>query len=130
MPLKISVITVCYNSEASIEETICSVINQDYSNIEYIACVAAKISSSTSPWNTIKRLGVASISKTIKSNIEKYILINEDIQIKFKEKIEWLLLNEGNDIPSELEIEKWQEFRPPLKPIIIKTIENVTNEFK
>jgi|TARA_Y100000992_G_C21274073_1_gene498839 hypothetical protein len=102
----------------------------DYSNIEYIACVAAKISSSTSPWNTIKRLGVASISKTIKSNIEKYILINEDIQIKFKEKIEWLLLNEGNDIPSELEIEKWQEFRPPLKPIIIKTIENVTNEFK
>lgn len=33
---KISVITVCYNAVSSLEKTILSVLNQTYSNIEYI----------------------------------------------------------------------------------------------
>ena len=36
MSLKVSIITVCYNSEKTIEETIRCVLNQDYQNIEYI----------------------------------------------------------------------------------------------
>jgi len=34
--LKVSIITVCYNSAKTIEQTILSVINQSYTNIEYI----------------------------------------------------------------------------------------------
>ncbi|MGZ3766515.1 MAG: glycosyltransferase family 2 protein [Mucilaginibacter sp.] len=34
--LKVSIITVCYNSEKTIETTIKSVISQDYPNVEYI----------------------------------------------------------------------------------------------
>ena len=34
--MKISLITVCYNAEMTMEKTILSVLNQDYKNVEYI----------------------------------------------------------------------------------------------
>ena len=34
--MRVSIITVCYNSESTIEDTICSIVNQTYSDIEYI----------------------------------------------------------------------------------------------
>jgi glycosyltransferase involved in cell wall biosynthesis len=45
--LKISIITVCYNAGSTLEDTIKSVINQDYENIEYIL-VDGKSSDNTS----------------------------------------------------------------------------------
>ena len=33
---KITIITICYNSAQTIEKTICSIVSQDYANLEYI----------------------------------------------------------------------------------------------
>ena len=44
---KISVITVCYNAAATIEQTIQSVLCQDYSNFEYLVIDGGSVDEST-----------------------------------------------------------------------------------
>ena len=34
--IKISIVTICYNSAATIENTIKSVLNQEYDNLDYV----------------------------------------------------------------------------------------------
>lgn len=64
--LKVSIITVCYNSSETIESTIQSVVSQNYSNIEYI------IVDGLSTDDTLK------IVDRYKSNISKVISEKDD----------------------------------------------------
>ncbi len=75
---KVSIVTVCYNSEVTIEDTIQSVISQSYTNIEYI------IVDGQSTDNTLK------IVKSYKEKIAKivcekdeglYDAINKGVQL-------------------------------------------------
>lgn len=61
MTMKVSIITVCFNSESYIEEAIQSVINQTYSDIEYI--IVDGMSTDSTP----------QIIDKYKHNISKYI---------------------------------------------------------
>ena len=82
--------------------------------IIYISCVANKIKSSVKPWNTLSKLSIAGITKRIKELITKYIVNDKVIQIKLSEKIEYLQTVDESEIPSDLDISKWNTFLPPL----------------
>ena len=99
--------------------------SSDLSTVEYISCIASQISSSQDPWNTIKRLGQKSIAKLVKSNIDKYVLKNDEIRKLIKHKLRMVVLNKDNEIPIELDISNWQTFMPPLVPIELKTVQGV-----
>ena len=90
--MKISVITVCFNCERTIENTIKSVINQDYKDIEYI------IIDGGSTDNTLKIINNYDykISKIISEKDEGiYDAINKGINIASGEIISLL---HGNDV--------------------------------
>tara|TARA_A100001234_G_C12639692_1_gene391457 strand:+ start:2147 stop:2899 length:753 start_codon:yes stop_codon:yes gene_type:complete len=76
--MKITVITVCKNSEKSIEKTIKSILNQKYHNVEYIIIDGQSIDKTLSIINTYKN----SISKIISETDDGiYSAINKGIKI-------------------------------------------------
>jgi glycosyltransferase len=77
-PLKISLITICFNNEADIRQTIESVINQSYENYEYIVVDGASKDNTLSIVNEY----VDSIDRIISEPDEGiYDAINKGIQL-------------------------------------------------
>ena len=106
--------------------------NGDTSSLNYLACVAYKIKSSTAPWSALMKIKEKSISDKIKAFIDTYYLENLEIKRKIKEKLEYLILNPVENIPKEHDLSKWNTFLPPLTKIEInyKLLTNVSEEFK
>lgn len=76
--MKVSIITVTYNSEQHLEETIQSVINQSYQNIEYIIIDGASTDSTL----TIVEKYKSKISKIVSEKDEGlYFALNKGIEL-------------------------------------------------
>ena len=107
----------------------------DMSALTYLSCVANKIVKED-PWSALKswpgnkKQKDESIAEKIKSQIEKYYLMDVDVVRKFSEKTEYLLINPHQTIPQEHDIAKWTNFLPPLKPIKIPQLINISSDFK
>jgi hypothetical protein len=103
----------------------------DLTGLKYLTCIAYKIRKETIvPWNVLMRQKEQNIEEKIKVHIDNYLLEIPDIKRRFEEKIEYLVLNPGSDIPAEYELSRWTGFLPPLVPLKMKTLENITQDFK
>ena len=107
----------------------------DLSSLNYLSCIAYKLRSGDEPWTALKRTKEDIIAKKIKAAIDGTektmgLLKLADVSRKIDEKTEYLFSNPENDIPIEHDIANWTNFLPPLVPIKIKHLVNVSPEFK
>jgi len=102
---------------------------EDMSNIEYIACIAKHLSTSISPWKSIKKMNITKLIKLIVLNIDKYCIEDDVFKQDIRLKREYLLI-EDQDIALDESIERWTQFMPPLTTIISRSVQGVTTAFK
>ena len=107
----------------------------DVSGILYIACIAYKIKTSIEPWNTLKSFKKeGDILAKLKTMMDTLILpkgaIKERLQLKRDYLAQHSRAGGGADIPSELSINRWGNFLPPMKSLDnMPTPQNVAADF-
>lgn len=109
----------------------------DYSAIKYLACVALKIKSDTSPWTHLPRFKKADRNAKIKKFTEKLKLIidsqvlkNVEIQDKIQAKLEFDVEHKEEEVcPILFNVNNWTTFLPPLHEIKIGKLASVSPGF-
>jgi hypothetical protein len=102
----------------------------DDSGIIYLACVALKSrDSSIMPWNSLPKKE-QQIVETTKGFITKYLLEYSQVRQKIKDKTEYLLLNNTEEIPEEYNLGRWTSFLPPLRKFSIIKLDSITDGFE
>ena len=103
----------------------------DLRAVEYISCVVHKIKkSNTNPWLILRKVKQTTIRDEIKEYTSDFLLSLPDVIRKFQEKTEHLLVDTSESVPDEYNVHNWSGFLPPLSKIEIKSLSNVSSEFK
>ena len=105
--------------------------SEDTSAMLYIACVASKMEKrSIVPWSGIAGFKDKDLFLRIQGIITKFILKDNEVQEGIKEKLNYLLINKEEDIPEEHNILRWNNFLPQLRPFKLKTLQDISPQFK
>jgi hypothetical protein len=88
---------------------------EDTSGMRYIACVAAKMRSSASPWDTIRKLDSDQLLKKLLAVTQK-LADDATTKDRIATKLEFLrdAPPEVDDVPAEHDPMRWLSFLPPL----------------
>uniref|UniRef100_A0A6C0D7Z0 Uncharacterized protein n=1 Tax=viral metagenome TaxID=1070528 RepID=A0A6C0D7Z0_9ZZZZ len=104
--------------------------NGDLSSLTYLSCVAYHIRNASHPWSALTKMKESAIADKIKAFIDNYYVTNADVIQKCKDKLEYLIANPEDSIPTDYSLLSWSQFLPPLVPFKLKPITNVSDEFK
>ena len=108
----------------------------DASALLYIVCATLKIRQSSRPWNSLPKINKSKEDAVTMKYVDKIkkqlqvILDSAIVKQKLESKREYLKDNiEEDDIPELFDVKQWNTFLPPLYPIKIKQISNISDSF-
>ena len=122
-------------------------LSEDISGILYLSCVVSGIKSSTKTskktkktastsniWSSLSGYGLKT-SEDIANNLKKVIeifLTIPKIDKKLREKLEYLALNKSEQdyYSNDHELSKWTQFLPAIVPFKMKSVINISADFK
>jgi hypothetical protein len=104
----------------------------------YISCVVLKLKSNKNyPWKVLpsgkdKQKLLSSLVKDIRRYCDAYLIPDEDIMFKIQSKKRYLsdIVEEVQENHGDHEMELWTTFLPSIKPVKIKNLVNVSDEFE
>ena len=102
----------------------------DNTALNYVACVAYDIRSSSDPWYVLKGKKQDVVMNKIKLSISGVLLNIPEVKNKIDDKTEYLLTGDNDEIPEEHNILAWTHFLPPLIPFKVDKLTNISGEFR
>ena len=110
------------NKEGSMENTL---------GLDYICCILMKMKTkSTKPWNSIKPIPLEILKNQMIQIIQQAILTNNNYMEAYTKKAEYLMFHPDETIPSELSLQQWKQFLPPVIPFqVTKGLKEIPSGF-
>ena len=120
--------------------------NSDVTFLEYLSCVVFALRTGSRPWNIIpnalsggekkrRRKNYAELQEKFVEKIKKFmsqnVLVLDEVKQKLSIKRDWNKMNKsGKLIPVEFNVQQWNEFLPPLTPVTVTRLNNISQNFE
>ena len=120
--------------------------NADLTFIEYLSCIMFALRRKERPWNIVpialsgkekkrRKKNYDEIQEKFVGKIKKFmtekILPMDDVEKQLAFKKEWNKKNKsGEIIPTEFNVQQWTEFLPPLTPVTVRRLNNISTTFE
>ena len=102
----------------------------DMSAITYVACLVQQLKKvKEQHWSSISKLNEVSMVKRITGIINRYILVEQEIQDKITAKKEYIKVEKSDEIPEEHNIKSWTNFLPSLVEPKVSQLQPLSQDF-
>lgn len=105
-------------------------VSGDMSAMNYIACVASKLRSSSSPWDTIQKMKADALLKKLESTMAR-VIKSRAVLARLRNKAAFLEANPEIDdsVAPEYDVKQWSTFLPPLATPNVEPVRQLQDAF-